>query len=218
MKIYLTLQGLLQPIKITMTSKRIRKSLLKNQTQIFKTFNLKYCSSHNKTLFFKGRLWVPAIPKLQAEFIFKCSELPAYNLPGRSRTLELVKREFYLRSIKDDISRYFRNCYTCQQSKTPRDCYNRLLQALPILQQQLQDISMDFITELSISNRFNPIFMMGYCLSKERYYAFCVATNKETSAEATANILMRYVFRCYELPKSIILDQSLQLVLSTWKV
>lgn len=44
--------------------KRICKALSKNLTQIFKLLNLKHCSSHNKALFFKSKLWVPPIPTL----------------------------------------------------------------------------------------------------------------------------------------------------------
>ena len=44
---------------------RIREVLSKNPAQIFKTLNLKHCSSYTKALFFKSRLWIPAISKLQ---------------------------------------------------------------------------------------------------------------------------------------------------------
>ena len=196
---------------------RIRDALEENPSRVFKTINLRYCSTHDNALFYRDRLWVPAVPGLRADLIKENHDQPACGHPGRNRTLELVKRQFYWRGMKDEIARYIRNCYICQRSKAPRDKYNRLLQALPVPEQRWQDISMDFITGLPVSEGFNAICTVVDRLSKERHYAPCVATDQGTSAEATADILMRYVFRSHGLPESIISDRGPQFVSLVWK-
>ena len=55
------------------------------------------------------------------------------------------------------------------------------------------------------------------CLFKKRHYAPYVATDKKTSAKATTDIFMRYIFHCNRLLKSIILDQDPQFISSTLK-
>ena len=106
---------------------RIRDALARDPSQIFETINLRHCSSYNNALFYKDRLWVPAVAELRTDLIRESHDPPACGYPGRSRTLELVKRQFYWRGMKDEIARYIRNCHTCQRSKAPRDQYNGLL-------------------------------------------------------------------------------------------
>ena len=196
---------------------RIRDALEKDPSRIFETINLRHCSSHDNALFYKDRLWVPAMAELRTDVIKESHDQPACGHPGRDRTLELVKRQFYWRGMKDEVARYIRNCYICQRSKAPRDQYNGLLQALPVPEQRWQDISMDFITGLPVSEGFNAICAIVDRLSKERHYAPCIATDRGTSAEATADILMRYVFRSHGLPESIISDRGPQFVSLVWK-
>ena len=76
---------------------------------------------------------------------------------------------------------------------------------------------MDFITGLPVSEGFDTICSIMDRLSKERHYALCIATDRGTSAEATADILMRYVFRSHGLPESIISDRGPQFVSLVWK-
>ena len=185
---------------------------------MFETVNLRHCSSHDNALFYKDRLWVPAVAELRTDVIKESHDQPACGHPGRDRTLKLVKRQFYWRGMKDEIARYIRNCYICQRSKAPRDQYNGLLQALPVPEQRWQDISIDFITGLPVSEGFNAICAIVDRLSKERHYAPYIATDQGTSAEATADILIRYVFRSHGLPESIISDRGLQFVSLVWKI
>ena len=49
---------------------------------------------------------------------------------------------------------------------------------------------MDFIIELPQAQGFNAIYTIIDRLSKKRYYIPCTVTNKDTSTEATAEILI----------------------------
>lgn len=195
---------------------RIREAMEKDPTQMFEGINLRHCSQRHHTLFYKGRLWVPATPELHLELIKESHDPPACGHPGRDRTLEIVKRQFYWPGMKDEIARYIRNCHACQRSKAPRDQYNGLLQPLPIPEQRWQDISMDFVTGLPSSDNFNAICTLVDRLTKERHYAPCIATDKGTSAEATVDILLNYVFRTHGLPNSITSDRGPQFVSLVW--
>ena len=73
--------------------------------------NLRHCSSYNSALFYKDRLWVLVMAKLRMDIIKESHDQPVYSHPGRDRTLKLVKRQFYWRSIKDEITRYIYNYY-----------------------------------------------------------------------------------------------------------
>ena len=54
-------------------------------------------------------------------------------------------------------------------------------------------------------------------LSKERHYIPCTASDEGTSAESTAMMLIREVFRLHRLPASIISDRGPQFITTVWK-
>lgn len=197
---------------------RVREALEKDPTQIFEGINLRYCSQRHHTLFYKDRLWVPTSPELHLELIKESHNPPASGHPGRDRTLEILKRQFYWPGMKEEVARYIRNCHTCQRSKAPRDQYNGLLQPLPTPEQRWQDISMDFVTSLPVSDNRNAICTLVDRLTKERHYAPCTAADEGTSVEATVDILLNYIFRTHGLPNSIVSDRGPQFVSSVWKV
>ena len=76
---------------------------------------------------------------------------------------------------------------------------------------------MNFVTELLESKDCNAIFMIiDGRLIKIRHYIICRAKEKETSAEQTAQMYIKYVWKHYRLSKSIILDRDLQFILMFW--
>ena len=196
---------------------RVRDAMEKDSTQIFEGINLRHCSQRHHTLFYKDRLWVPTSPELHLDIIREGHDQPASGHPGRDRTLEILKRQFYWPGMKEEVARYIRNCYTCQRSKAPRDKYNGLLQPLPTPEQRWQDISMDFVTSLPTSEGQNAICTLVDRLSKEKHYAPCTAADEGTSVEATVDILLNYIFRTHGLPNSIVSDRGPQFVSLVWK-
>ena len=76
---------------------------------------------------------------------------------------------------------------------------------------------MDFIVGLPQAQGSNAICTIIDRLSKERHYVPCTATDKGTSTEATAEILIGWVFRIHSLLSSIILDRGPQFMSAVWK-
>ena len=66
-------------------------------------------------------------------------------------TLEKVKRHFYWPKMRKDVFHYVIRCQVCQKVKAPPGVSTGLLMPLPILDGPFQDISMDFVTNLSPS-------------------------------------------------------------------
>ncbi len=191
---------------------RIRDALKKDPSQIFEGINLRHCTKRYHTLCYKDRLWVPDSLELQSDIIQDNHDPPACGQQARNRTLELVKRKFYLLGMKETVARYVRNCHTCQRSKAPRDRYIGLLQPLAVPEQRWQDISMDFITGLPMSDGYNAICTIVDRLTKERHYAPCTSSDEGTSVEEMVKVLMQYVFRTHGLPSPITSDRGPQCV------
>ena len=74
----------------------------------------------NGRLLYCRRLYVPKNMPLKLRLIKDFYEVPAARHPGRSKTLELLSRQYYWPRIHKDVDRFLCNCHTCQRSRTSR--------------------------------------------------------------------------------------------------
>ncbi len=192
----------------------IRKAITEGEEK-FKGIALSKCKIHKDILYHKDKIWVPE--ELITEVIREVHDQPACGHPGGRRTYQLLKREFYWRGMKDSAIQYVHNCYACTRAKAPRNAPNGLLQPLPVPEKRWQHLTCDFITGLPWSDGFNAIWVVLCRLTKERHYVACVSGDKGTSAEATAIMLVRDVFRLHGLPESILSDRGPQFIATVWK-
>ena len=166
-------------------------------------------------LYHHDRVYVPS--SMVAEVIREVHEQPSSAHPGIRRTIELIRRFYYIPQLRATVERYIRNCYTCQRIKAPRDRKNGLLHPLPIPDQRWKDLSMDLIVGLPKSRDSNAIFTICCRLSKHRLYIPCSDENEGTSAESLANIVLKEVYRHRGLPTSIVSDRGTQFVSALWR-
>ncbi len=115
------------------------------------------------------------------------------------------------------IKRYIQNCYVCRRSKASRDRINELLKSLFILEQRWQNISLNFIIDLSESDENNAILTVIDRLSKKRHYISCWSNDEKTFAEQTVKLLLIWIFRIHELSRSIMFNRDSQFISIVWK-
>jgi len=159
-----------------------RQAIVKGELTLHGT-KLKDCQVVNDVLFKKSLLWVSK--KLYTELLQEIHDQPSTSHPGIRRTVDLVQRFYYWSGHRATIRQYIRNCHACQRSKALRDGTNGLLQPLPIFQQRWQDIAMNFITGLPLSEGYNAICTIICRLSKDRHYVPCHWGDGDTSTEET---------------------------------
>ncbi len=191
------------------------RTVIEQNRRTCQDMGLDNCRVLNGVLWKNDRLWVPQ--SMVTQLIREAHDLPASGHPGMNRTLDLLRRSYCWPKMRTTIKRYIRNCYVCRRSKAPRDRINGLLKPLPIPEQRWQDISLDFITGLSESDGSNAILTVIDRLSKERHYIFCWSGDGGTSAEQTVKLLLVWVFRTHELPRSIVSDRGPQFISIVWK-
>ena len=73
---------------------------------------------------------------------------------------------------------------------------------------------MDFITKLPISSGFDTILVVVYWLSKQKVLINC---NSDCNAETLAKLFMRYIWKDYRLPLTIVSDRGTQFISRFWK-
>lgn len=93
-----------------------------------------------------------------------------------------------------DIQKYVAECDTCQGNKSENITTPGLLHPLNIPNQKWEEISMDFIEGLPVSEGKDKIFVVVDRLTK---YAHFMAIKKSYSAKEIAEIFCRNIYISY---------------------
>ncbi len=177
--------------------------------------SLNNCRVLNEVLWKNDRLWV--FQSMIIQLIRKAYDLSISEHSDMNQTLNLLRWSYCWPKMRMTIKRYIRNCYVCRRSKASKDRINKLLKSLFIFKQQWQNISLNFIIDLSESDENNAILTVIDRLSKKRHYISCWSDDEEIFAEQTVKLLLIWVFRTHELSRSIVFDRDSQFISIVWK-
>lgn len=121
-------------------------------------------------LFFRNKIFLPANLELLNLIM---QEFHASKLGGHARvnkTIARIASQFHWVGMRKDIMRFVKECVICQQAKVDHLLPTGLLQPLPIPQQIWEDLAIDFIVALPMSQGYSIIFVVIDRLSKFGYF------------------------------------------------
>ena len=95
------------------------------------------------------------------------------------------------------VKKYICYCNTCKCSKDSKFKKEGVLWPLLVFDQRWQNISIDFVTGISIIKGANTICNIIDCFSKEHNY---IATNKKIDAKRLADLFVHHVWKFHGLP------------------
>ena len=168
-------------------------------------------------MYYDSQLWVSFNELLQMNLIHEIHDQSSVDHSDILRTVKIIKRNYYWSFMQKTVNHYIQNCYICQRSKTSRNKSNELLHSLLILEQQWQDIVMNFIIDLFDSYDYNAILTVICRLLKERHYISCITDDENITVERTAEMLIQWVYWIHDLSSFIIFDQDTQFTFILWK-
>ncbi|MBW0508735.1 hypothetical protein O181_048450 [Austropuccinia psidii MF-1] len=158
-----------------------------------------------KFLLFKDRVLIPRNEEIQLKCLQKHHDSPLAGHHGQEKTLKLIKRDFYWagpnKFIKDSVS----SCQQCSRNKNTHHKKFGLLKPLQIPSGPLNPLSMDFITQLPLSNNFDSVLVIVDRLLK---MAIFIPTYKTITALGLAQIFISHVLSKHGLPVSIVSDRG----------
>ena len=184
--------------------------------------------SHQGLLFFREgegqdlRLYVPApagLPpsahSLRQRLLAEHHDAPVAGHLGRDKTLEVLARRFYWPGLAKDVTTYVRSCAVCQRTKTRNQPPLGLAQPLPVPSAPWELVGMDYIVQLPESRRGNTqIVVFTDHLTKMCHF---VPALTPLSAEETAGLFLRHVFRLHGYPSGIVSDRDSRFVGVFWR-
>lgn len=107
--------------------------------------------------------------------------------------------------MRQHIELYLRNCHSCQQAKAVQHSPLGNLKPLPAPQQPWQEVSIDFVNGLPVSEGFNIIMVIVDRLTKMRDLVPC---HKTTNALARAQLYLDHMWKHHSLPDALVLDRG----------
>ena len=139
------------------------------------------------------------------------------NIGGHSgiyRTWVRIANIFYWAGLKRDVRDYVGACDTCQRIKSDSRKPSGLLQPLPIPERIWEDVTMDFIEGLPMSNGFNGILVVVDRLTK---YAHFIALVHPYTAKSVAKLFITSIVKLHGIPRSIVTDRDRIFISHFWK-
>ena len=128
---------------------------------------------------------------------------PLAGHPGATKTVNLLRQEYWWPTLYSDVHSYVRECGRCQCTKAVRTTQAKILHPNEVPEAPWQIVTVDLIGELPESNGFNAICVLVDCFSKQIH---AVPTTTKLTAEGMAKIYCDHVFQVHlhGLPKKII--------------
>jgi hypothetical protein len=113
-----------------------------------------------------------------------------------------------------DIRKYVAECDLCQRNKNENVSTHGLLHPLHIPNQKWEEISMDFIEGLPISDEKDKILVVVDRLTK---YAHFIGVRKTYSTKQTVEIFCKNIYKLHGFPKVIVNDRDAKFKGNFWR-
>ena len=157
-------------------------------------------------LFINERLWLPDDISIRREVCRTAHELSGH--PGKQWMLDRVKSDYFWPGLVHFVHDYMAGCSTCQECKVDTHPLNPGSSPLEVTDRPFQFITMDFITDLPLSEGCDSIFtVVDQGLMKAIVLLPC---NKTINVLGVVKLLIKNVFSKYGLPDKIVSDRGPQ--------
>jgi hypothetical protein len=129
-------------------------------------------------------------------------------------TYQRIQKLFYWKGLKTSVESFVRQCTICQQAKHEHCSSPRLLSPLLVPQNSWQDLSINFIEGLPVSNGFSFILVV---VDKFTKFAHFYLLKHPFTVVLVASTFLNYVVKLHCLPKTIVSDRDKMFISAFWK-
>jgi transposase InsO family protein len=159
------------------------------------------------------RVWIPENEELRGEILRLFHSTGPAAHPGSKRTYWAMRRSVFWPRMYGDAKRYARNCAACVAAKPSRETQG-YLRPLPTAETRWRDISMDFMTDLPVSQFGNSsVWVVVDRLTKQCH----LIPLKSMATENLVFPFLREIVRLHGLPSTMVSDRGPQFTSELWR-
>lgn len=163
---------------------------------------------------YNGRLYIGNQLALQTKLISALHESPVGGHSGIHATYQRVRKVFFWPGIKMAVEDFVKQCPTCQKSKNEHCQPAGKLQPLPVPTKPWNDITMDFIEGLPLSDGMNVILVVVDRLTK---YAHFIPLRHPYTAASVSKLFLDQVVKLHGVPETIVSDRDPIFTSNFWR-
>ena len=112
-----------------------------------------YSIKENGGLYYKIILCVPNVQELKNKWMYESHNIVFTMHPGGNKMYQDLKRYYWWRGMKRDITKYVSKCLTYQQVKDEHQVPPDLLNLIPIPQWKWDNIIVDFMSGFPLTQK-----------------------------------------------------------------
>ncbi|KAK1610111.1 hypothetical protein QYE76_033784, partial [Lolium multiflorum] len=167
------------------------------------------------SLWFQKRICVPDIAEIKEVILREAHQTPYSIHPGSTKMYMDLKELFWWNNMKREIAQYVAECHTCQRVKAEHQSPAGKLQPLPIPEWKWEEIGMDFITGLPMTNKKKDmIWVIVDRLTKSAHF---LAVNQQDKGEKLIDLYIKEIVSKHGVPKKIVSDRGSVFTSAFWK-
>jgi hypothetical protein len=155
----------------------------------------------NDILWYKGRIYLNNNSKFKIKVLQEAHHCPVASHVGFFKTYYNARQSFFWKGMSTDIQKYVAECDLCQRNKTENISTPGVLHLLHVPNQKWEEIAMDFIEVLPVSEGKDKILVIVDRLTK---YAHFMGVRKTDSAKQTAEVFCKNIYKLHGFPKVIV--------------
>ena len=209
-------RSILRDIRRTLTTGELDEVVVKATSELKRdktrkpTHSAEWSETADGLLLFRGKIYVPRGQDLRRRIVKQHHDSRIAGHPGRWKTLELVSRSYWWPQMSRYIGLYTKTCDLCCRTKILRHKPIGELHPTATPTERWSVISVDFVSELPRSRSgYDAILNVVDSVSKRRHF---IPTFTTVTAEQTAELFFREVWRHHGLPDAVISDRGPQFV------
>jgi transposase InsO family protein len=164
-------------------------------------------------LLFDNRIYIPSGGDMRQRLVQLRHSSKLSGHPGNAKTKELVERDYIWPGLATDVKALVDTCATCRRSKPTHHAPYGMLKTLEVASRPWEEISMDFVEPLPISNGFDSILVVVDRLTK---WAVFIPAKTTWKARDLARAFFDYVAAQHGLPSAIVSDRGSKFVSLFW--
>ena len=143
-------------------------------------------------LLYDSRLVVPDVDNLRTKLIAEAHSQVSTAHPGRNKTLALLARKYYWKSMRAWVEQFVANCRACKRALPPHEKKHGFLHPLPIPDRPWQHVTHDFKSFPKDRHGYDMVYVVIDRLSKQ---SICIPCKKNAIARDMARIYITYIYR-----------------------